>query len=125
MSTEHTYETTYETERDGIVVGSAEVRLTYTFSPGSGETYNKSVGGPGGWEPGYGPEIEIFKIEEEHGGQWGEVGSFFYDILHDWAETSLFDTLIEAVGAEYEARRDEAADARYEAQRDRRMMQDE
>lgn len=60
----------------------SDVTVAYTFSGGSDDTYDASRGGPGGWDPGYPPEIEIYaafgfadevtltEAEELRFGQW-------------------------------------------------------
>ena len=40
-----------------------EVRIWFTFTPGSPDTYDASRGGPGGWDPGYPPEVEFDSVE--------------------------------------------------------------
>ncbi len=62
----YTYETTREwTGYLDAVIGSVELRFTYTYRGPTPDHYDKSVGGPGGWTPGDDGELEIVKVEEE------------------------------------------------------------
>lgn len=68
MSTRHTYETTYEqTDADGTVTASVDVRITYDYRP---ETpgYFSHITGYG--EPPCGAEIEVVKVEERGPAGW-------------------------------------------------------
>lgn len=50
-------------------LGDDAVMLTVeaTYTPGSPDTYDASRGGPGGWDPGDGPEIEIVSVKTADG----------------------------------------------------------
>lgn len=68
MSTRHTYETTYEqTDADGAVTASVDVRITYDYSkafPG----YFNPIDGIG--EPPHGDIVELVKVEERGPNGW-------------------------------------------------------
>ena len=115
----YTYETTWEQTDDlDNVVGSAELRIHYTFSPGCADYYVASIGGPGGWQPGYPPELDILKIEEEDFSTgkavWREIAGKFpdgrdrFEYYREWAESEHFENMAQEA---FEARADAAADA--------------
>ena len=116
-ATKRTYETTYEAEDSfGNVTAALELRVVYTFEPGSRDHYDASIGGPGGWSPGDAPEIEIVQIlVEDFDGRgkkvgWKEASAETYDALDTWIETTLIDRLIEAATEDRADEKDRAAE---------------
>ena len=102
MKNQHIYETTYERlDADGEVTLSTEVQLTFTYTPGAPDTYNASIGGPGGWDQGYGPEIEIVQVKQleittdtASPPKW--VGTSLDSEIIEWADEHLIDHLIQS-----------------------------
>lgn len=92
-ATKHVYDFTYETYVGDAVTGSLEARVHFTFSPSTPDTYNSSVGGPGGWEPGNSEEIEITSVKQE---EW--VRGVGKDTVYKWVtinEKNLVEALCE------------------------------
>lgn len=93
--TAHCVEATYETTGYlDAVTASIEVRVHYTYSPGSPARIRFDEHD----HPAEDAEIEIVKIEEEAGGRgnWTEIrGGDFYDRLYDWATMDLMDQMAE------------------------------
>lgn len=58
MATTHTLRATIP-HGDPDIGAEVDVDITYTYRRGSPDTYDKSRGGPGGWDPGYPPEVEF------------------------------------------------------------------
>ncbi len=68
MSTRHTYETTYEqTDADGTVTASVDVRITYDYRPETPGYFNP-IDGIG--EPPCGDIVEVVKVEERTERGW-------------------------------------------------------
>tara|TARA_Y100000310_G_scaffold53134_1_gene48728 strand:- start:4913 stop:5212 length:300 start_codon:yes stop_codon:yes gene_type:complete len=75
----HTYETTYEQEREGIVVTSIEVRYTFDVSWGKPAVIHAP---PERCHPEEDDEIELAGIEvEESAGEWREATKDEHDTL--------------------------------------------
>ncbi len=94
----HTYETTYEAEGDErTVIASVELQIDYTYSPASGDHYDPSVGGPGGWTPGDAEQFEIIEIREEFKvAGWMKVDGIMLESYREWAEREHGEAMIEA-----------------------------
>jgi hypothetical protein len=92
-----------------------EYEITFSFTPGSPDTYDKSRGGPGGWDPGYSAEVEFVSISPGA----SDVGAFT-DLaqrdLEDWADNWLqddgYDEALAVVAADDERGREYAAELR-------------
>jgi hypothetical protein len=86
-----------------------ELRIWFTFTPGSPDTYDASRGGPGGWDQGYGPEIEFDSVERETAGQWIAAPE-----LEEWAaeylRTKGYDRAVEEAEEENQPDPDDARD---------------
>jgi hypothetical protein len=96
----------------------AEYVITYDYVPAAPDWYDKSVGGPGGWNPGHGAEISFISATP-----LPDAGAFT-DIavkeLQDWAAEWLDDNYAAAVdAAEQDSQPD--PDAAYDAMRDDEM----
>lgn len=112
MSKVFRYGTTYETFHGDVVVGSMEVKLLYTVTWGSGDVYDKSVGGPGGWSPGWPDEVDLVGVEVEdlmrrEGTLWRAATRDEADAVLLWAEGRFDEELLEhareCLACEYEA----------------------
>lgn len=55
----HTLSLEYECPDDGELV---DIVVRFTASKGSPAFYDPAIGGPGGWSPGDGPEIDIRSV---------------------------------------------------------------
>lgn len=92
-----------------------EFTITFSFTPGSPDTYDASRGGPGGWDPGYPAEVEFISIEPGA----SDVG-VFTDLAQrdleswaaDWLQTDGYDAAIEVASRDMEPDPDAARDAR-------------
>tara|TARA_R110000824_G_scaffold39383_1_gene119211 strand:+ start:1692 stop:2048 length:357 start_codon:yes stop_codon:yes gene_type:complete len=117
--TEHTYDRTWEsTDENDNVIGSADLRFHFTFMPGSEGDWNN---------PPEGPEIEVFKVEQDIGLGYRLVmdyvrpgGEKRSDIWIEWARDELYDEMIQSVADDSEPDGDYA----YESARDRMMEND-
>jgi hypothetical protein len=68
----------------------AEYEITFSFTPGSPDTYDKSRGGPGGWDPGYPAEVEFISISPG-AGDHGAFSDLAQKDLESWASEWLQD----------------------------------
>ena len=123
MST-HTYETTYETTGENdAVMGSVELRIEYEFTPGTGDYYDASIGGMGGWTPGDSPEVSIIAIKQEFfvtgadGSYWAETDM---QTFWDFVENECMDAMEEHACEELADRAMVAAEAKGDAMREER-----
>ena len=101
-----------------------EVRITFTFTPGSPDTYDASRGGPGGWDPGYGPEIEFQSVEKDV----GDIFSLHWAAapeLEEWAaeylRTKGFERAVQEAADREDAKQDRA-DYQYDRDKDDKLM---
>lgn len=122
MARTYRYDTTWEqTDHLDNVIGSAELRVYYTYSPGCGDYWARN---PGCWLPGDPPELEIVKIEEEafEGGKavWREITGKFphgedrFEYFREWVEDRHLDDMVEEAVATDADDRDRAAEYRAE-----------
>ena len=93
----HIYEFTYETTALGsdTIIGSWEVRVEYTFSPGRPAVMYLRNGDPG--YPEEGPEIEIADIlvEDWPGPFWRTATQDEYERFSECALDDRFDDMVE------------------------------
>lgn len=88
MTTRHQITATRSGSHATMGDWDVEYVITFTYVPGSPDTYDASRGGPGGWDPGYGPEIEFVSIEPD-AGDHGAFTDLAQADLVDWAKNWL------------------------------------
>lgn len=92
MITKHTMRATIP-HGDPDIGAEVDAQITFTYSPGSGDTYDPSRGGPGGWDPGYAAEVELIKAEPFCNGKpspyYGAFADLEYQNLQDIAQSWL------------------------------------
>ena len=79
---------------DPDIGAELDAMVTFTYRPGSPDTYDSARGGPGGWDPGYPPEVEFISAERYCNGQpapyYGAFSDLDFanlqDIARDWLE---------------------------------------
>lgn len=98
-----------------VTVGEDEVDVTITadITPGEPDHYDRSIGGPGGWSPGSGPEINDIEIVAEDG------TVVDYDALPPKERNWIADLLIEAACEQEADARSARDDDAYDRWRDR------
>jgi hypothetical protein len=94
-----------------------EYEITFSFTPGSPDTYDKSRGGPGGWDPGYSAEVEFVSISPGA----SDVGAFtdlaqkdLESWADNWLQTDGYDEALAVAAADDERGREYAAELRSE-----------
>lgn len=118
----YTYEFTYETTLDQTVIGSWEVRVEYTYSPGRPMKMYLRNGDPG--YPAESPEIEITGVFVEDYPEWRPATDEEYDMF-ETAIDKHFDDMCEAAESDLLAVADEAAEHAAEVRRERRIFGDD
>ena len=104
----YTYYVTFESEQNGMIVGSVEMRIRYDCSPGSPE-YIPSWEHPEAYDPGSAPEVNWIAIEYEPRGD--NVWESAPNDLREWAMGAVDDeTLAMEAAKEDETRRESAGD---------------
>ena len=101
-----------------------EYVITYSYVPGSPDTYDASRGGPGGWDPGWAAEVEFISIEPDVGDH-GAFTVLAQKDPQDWGANWLDEHYEECVmNAEEQSQPDPdaARDARIEDERDARSF---
>lgn len=122
MSTQHTIAATWV--QDAALGAEVDVTIAYNYTPGSGDTYDASRGGPGGWDPGYPAEVEFVSATAEFGGDPSPFPDLAQARLDAWAVGWLRgDGYDEAVANAVE-RNQPDPDVAYDAMRDDRMTGD-
>lgn len=91
-----------------------DVEIECTVTPGEPDHYDRSLGGPGGWSPGCGPEVEIVTISTEKGALLNIL-----DELDQRTIGRIEDDAIEAAAEDEQDERDDYDDRRVDAYRDR------
>jgi len=129
----HIYETTREwLGENDAVIGSAELRIHYTYRPATADHYDPSIGGPGGWTPGDADEVEIIKVEWECYGKdkprWQRIegkdptGADLHEEYAEWAYMEYVDDMAAKAQAELEDMNNtEDPDRAYDEHRDRML----
>jgi hypothetical protein len=94
-----------------------DAKVTFAYTPGAPDTYDASRGGPGGWDPGYPPEVDIVSIEIRDGERWVTLPECMVEALaHD---DDLYTACCEKAAQDAEDDFDARADYEYEKRRDR------
>ncbi len=104
--------------RSGCVNGmdwEAEYTITFNYAKGSPDTYDKSRGGPGGWDPGWAAEVEFISISPgagDHGAFSGLAQQDLESWASDWLQTDGYDEALAIVASDDESAREYAAELR-------------
>ena len=118
MASQHELRCTYEREKDGITVESAEVVITFSFFPGSPAFYSRGIR-----LPAEDDEIYFIRAEQDLGGGKRMPAC---ETLSGWAADYLDNHNDEAREEAWECLEADRADAeerRHEARRDDLMIE--
>lgn len=73
------------------------VQIKFNYTPGAPDSYDAARGGPGGWDPGYPPEVELVEAKLIDGDGLEPTQAQLDDIVNEWLQDDGFGQCVSAI----------------------------